>query len=115
MKKSLSKNNQKFEKKLKQKQSKVLYMCTHICMCMGTKTISIMDDAYDLLVRNRRKGESFSSVIRRIAEKKKDIMEFAGIWKNKDDEEIEEVKENIIKFRKKATSDLLRKIKDDKY
>lgn len=88
-------------------------MCTRMCMCMGTKTISIMDDAYDLLVRNRRKGESFSSVIRRITEKKRDIMEFAGIWQNKSDEEIEDMKKFINDLGKKATKDLLRKTKHD--
>ncbi|HSZ09967.1 MAG TPA: antitoxin VapB family protein [Steroidobacteraceae bacterium] len=33
---------------------------------MATKTISIETDAYDLLVKNKRRTESFSEVIRRL-------------------------------------------------
>ena len=90
-------------------------MCTHMCIGMGTKNISIMDDAYHLLAKNRRKGESFSNVIRRIALKKKDIMDFAGSWKNVSDEEAEKIKEDISNLKKKATRDLIRKLKDDRY
>ena len=33
---------------------------------MGTKTISIADDAYDRLLAAKREGESFSDVVRRL-------------------------------------------------
>ena len=82
-------------------------MCTHMCMCMGTKTISIMDDAYNLLLKSKHKGESFSNVIRRIITSKKDVMNFAGAWKNISNEEAEEMKKNIIKMRKKSTKEIL--------
>ena len=49
-----------------------------MCTQMGTKTISIMDDVYKLLLRNKMRSESFSDVIRRNLKKKRDIMEFAG-------------------------------------
>ena len=62
-----------------------------MCICMGTKTISIMDDAYDLLNRNKSKNESFSDVIRKLATTKKDIMRFAGIL-NISSDEAEEIK-----------------------
>ena len=42
---------------------------------MGTKTITIMDDVYELLARNKRKDESFSEELRRIVPKKGNIME----------------------------------------
>jgi predicted CopG family antitoxin len=67
------------------------YTDTH----MGTKTISIMDDVYELLVKNRRDNESFSDVIRRALSKKKDIMKFAGIWKDMPPERIEAMKKAI--------------------
>lgn len=76
---------------------------------MGTKNISIMDDVYRILVRNRMGGESFSEVIRRNFSRKKDIMEFAGAWKDMREEEAEEMKEKIRELRKKSTKELLHK------
>ena len=78
---------------------------------MGTKTISIMDDAYNLLKNERQKGESFSEVIRRITRKQKDIMKFAGVWKDLFDQDIEKMKKDIILLRKKATKDLRKRLK----
>jgi predicted CopG family antitoxin len=47
---------------------------------MATKTISIMDDAYERLLRVKLKDESFSDVVRRLTEKKKgDLLKYAGI------------------------------------
>ena len=57
---------------------------------MPTKTISITIEAYERLKREKLEGESFSDVIIRLTEKnKKDLLEFAGAWK--EDEEIEKV------------------------
>jgi predicted CopG family antitoxin len=80
-------------------------------MWMATKTLTIMDDVYDLLVRNKRVGESFSDVLRRVLSKKKSILEFAGAWADIDDEEAEEMKKNIKKLREDSTKELLRKYK----
>ena len=77
---------------------------------MGTKNISIMDDVYRILVRNRMGSESFSEVIRRNFSRKKDIMEFAGAWKDMREEETEEMKEKIRELRKKSTKELLDKL-----
>lgn len=53
---------------------------------MPTKTITITLEAYERLKREKRKGESFSDVIIRLTEKKKDLLEFAGKWKDSGDE-----------------------------
>ena len=74
-----------------------------------------MDDAYDLLVKNKHKGESFSSVIRRIADKKENIMKFAGAWKDMTDEEADKIKDTIQELREKSTRDLIKKLKNDSY
>ncbi|MCD4759849.1 hypothetical protein K8R33_03100 [archaeon] len=42
---------------------------------------------------------------------KKDIMEFAGIWKNLSNKEIEDMKKEIMKLRKRGTKAMLRKVK----
>jgi len=66
---------------------------------MGTKTISIMDDVYELLVRNKKPNESFSDELRRIVSKNGDIMECAGLWADIGDKEAEEMKNFIKEFR----------------
>ncbi len=78
---------------------------------MGTKNISIMDDVYDKLTARKGAHESFSDVIRRTLEGKKDIMEFAGAWKDMSDKDFEELKESVEKLRKSSTDELLRKFK----
>lgn len=79
---------------------------------MGTKTISIMNDVHSLLLMNKLKNESFSDVIRRVLSKKKNIMKFAGAWKNVSDEVINDMKLRIRKLRKNSTDTLL---KNDMY
>ncbi len=59
--------------------------------------------------KNKRKRESFSSVIRRKTKKNKNIMDFAGAWKNTSDKEARKIKEDIYNLRKKSTKDLVRK------
>jgi len=81
-------------------------MCTH--MCMTTKTISIMEDAYKILLARKRKNESFSQLIRRELINKGDIMEFAGSLKKLSDKDISEIKNNIENLRKRSTKELLR-------
>jgi len=84
-----------------------------MCICMGTKTISIMDDAYNILLRKKQKEESFSDVIRRIAGNKKDIMNFAGAWKDLSDKDTEVIKKTIMDLRKNSTLELKKKIKEN--
>lgn len=79
---------------------------------MGTKTISIMDDVHSLLLMNKMKNESFSDLIRRVLSKKKNIMKFAGAWKNVSDKTINDMKLRIKKLRKNSTGALL---KNDMY
>lgn len=44
---------------------------------MGTKTISLTDDAYHRLKQMKKPGESFSDVVRRLTGRE-DLMRFAG-------------------------------------
>ena len=83
---------------------------------MGTKTITIMDDAYKILASRKNKDESFSEVIRKIVSEKQDIMKFAGTWKNISDKEADAMKKKIASIRRKSTIDMLKKLnKDDMY
>ncbi len=48
---------------------------------MSTKTLSVDEEAYELLKKEKGKDESFSDVIKKIA-KEKSLMEIAGIWED---------------------------------
>ena len=86
---------------------------THTCTrtLMGTKTITIMDDAYELLVRQKRPNESFSEEIRRIVPKKVDLMQFAGAWSHISDKEIKQMKKDIEDMNRMAGKNFLRSMK----
>lgn len=67
---------------------------------MGTKTLTIMEDAYDLLSRNKMGGESFSEEIRRILSgtKKTSLSDFFGIIS---DDVGEEMVKDLNKIKRK--------------
>jgi predicted CopG family antitoxin len=60
-------------------------MYTYIVM--GTKTISITDEAYEALVNEKINRESFTETILRITKKKGKLSESFGKWKMTDKEE----------------------------
>ena len=95
------------------KKSKDLYTHTHTHTCMTTKTITIMDDAYMLLLRNKMKNESFSEVIRKHFKRKKSILEFAGAWKDMSDKDDKELRENIRKVRESFSKSIAKKVKEN--
>ena len=67
---------------------------------MATKTISIMDDAYEMLKALKTPEESFSDEIRRLTSAKGSIMEFAGAWKDISDKEAKKMENAINKMRR---------------
>ncbi len=72
-------------------------MCTH----MASKNISITEEAYGLLLENKKENESFSKeIIRNFSKKKVDLMQFYGA--GKEDRELwDEVEKNILERRKR--------------
>ncbi|MCH8004122.1 MAG: antitoxin VapB family protein [Nanoarchaeota archaeon] len=75
---------------------------------MTTKTITIMNDVYERLVRNKKKDESFSEELRRIVPEKGNIMECAGLWADLSDKDVDEIKNNIKEYGKAVTKSLLK-------
>lgn len=75
-------------------------MFKHTRKFMATKTITITEDAYNALAREKRKHESFSQVIRRTFIKKGDISRFIGAWKDMDEKTVEELHNNVEQIRK---------------
>ena len=49
---------------------------------MGSKTISLDDEAYKRLKREKNANESFSDVVKRLTRpvKHKSLVDFAGVW-----------------------------------
>ena len=48
---------------------------------MDTKTIALDREAYELLRRRKRKDESFSDAVKRIARQARPLSDFAGVWR----------------------------------
>ncbi len=48
---------------------------------MEVKTIALDREAYDLLRKRKRKDESFSDAVKRIAREARPLSHFAGAWK----------------------------------
>ncbi|MFB6215857.1 MAG: antitoxin VapB family protein, partial [Candidatus Aenigmatarchaeota archaeon] len=75
---------------------RVRYIQIHVCVLlinseqMGTKTISLSEDAYDRLKRLKKENESFSDLVRRITRKIK-FKNFHGILGEKAAEELQEI------------------------
>ena len=75
-------------------------MCLSLCLNMA-KTITISEEAYKLLLSEKR-GESFSDVIiRLIKSNKKNIMDYAGIWADISDEEVSKLFKDLEKMWKR--------------
>lgn len=55
---------------------------------MGTKTISLADDAYERLKAAKREGESFSDVVRRLTQGVT-LAEYHGVLEGETAEELE--------------------------
>ena len=61
-------------------------MCTHT-FSMGTKTITIKEEAYNALLHEKMDKESFTDTILRITKKTGKLMDCFGTWKMTDSEE----------------------------
>ena len=53
------------------------------------KTITISDEAYKALLREKRPNESFSATILRLVRSKTSLLDLAGAWKDADPKRLE--------------------------
>ncbi|MBI4139505.1 antitoxin VapB family protein [Candidatus Woesearchaeota archaeon] len=77
---------------------------------MTTKTLTIMEDAYDLLLQNKRKEESFSDVVRRVLstrQRKRTLQDLFGILS---EEEGAKILEDLKKIRRERSSRVLSRV-----
>jgi predicted CopG family antitoxin len=76
---------------------------------MGVKTITVTEEAYRLLAKEKKEDESFSQVIKRLAKERGRLSDSLGAWKMSDDE-AEQIfsslrrnwKESTVRLRSKA-------------
>lgn len=78
---------------------------------MGTKNISIMEDVYELLVRSKRKEQSFSDIIRKEFSKKGKISECAGILSDLTEKQFSEMEKAIKKSKSYTRKHIMEKLK----
>ncbi len=64
---------------------------------MATKTITIVEDAYNALKREKMKDESFSKTILRLTQRRGSLMDSVGAWKHMTDKEEKRIKKIIEK------------------
>jgi predicted CopG family antitoxin len=55
---------------------------------MPVETVTLSEDAYAALAALKRKGESFSDVVLRLARGSRSLLEFAGDWKDYPEEKM---------------------------
>jgi len=80
-------------------------------MSMTTKTLTIMKDAYNLLLDNKLENESFSEEIRRILSKKsKKLSDFFGVLSKETGNSMMKDLERIRKGQIKLTKERLAKL-----
>lgn len=72
---------------------------------MTSKTISVSEDAYELLKKMKLKDESFTETIRRLAKRRK-LTTCAGLWNDVTDEEMEDYLTAINDLRRSAKDSL---------
>jgi putative antitoxin of VapBC-like toxin-antitoxin system len=51
-----------------------------ICIFMSSRNIAVQKTVYDLLLREKRAGESFTALFRRLLDQRGGIEEVAGGW-----------------------------------
>jgi len=67
---------------------------------MASKNLAVREKVYRKLLEAKKGDESFSDVIERLLEGKRDLMAFAGVFS--DDREFERVAEDMKTVRKKT-------------
>jgi len=67
---------------------------------MEVKTVGLDRDAYERLKAEKRAGESFSDVVKRLTRKRRPISDFAGAWKDLPERDVREFDEAVRDVRK---------------
>ncbi|HLY76275.1 MAG TPA: antitoxin VapB family protein [Thermoplasmata archaeon] len=66
---------------------------------METTSIAVDREAYDLLRSQKRPGESFSQVVKRLAKNRRPLASFVGAWKDLPEKTVREIEANRKRLR----------------
>ncbi len=66
---------------------------------MSAKTVALDTEAYEMLRRQRRTGETFSEAVKRLSGRRRSILAYAGIWKDIPTEELERIRSFLTEGR----------------
>jgi predicted CopG family antitoxin len=66
---------------------------------METTSIAVDREAYDLLRRQKRPGESFSQVVKRLANNRRPLASFVGAWKDLPEKTVRQIQSNRKRIR----------------
>ena len=78
---------------------------------MGVKTLTITEEAYQLLAREKKTKESFSEVIKRLTNERGKLTDSLGTWKM-DDQEEQRIFSELETHWKKASPKLRNRTED---
>ena len=73
---------------------------------MPSKNVSLKEEIYELICREKLPDESFSDAIERLVKRRGKLMDAIDSWEDIDEEEVNKIEKNIEKARKKFTSDI---------
>ncbi len=79
-----------------------IYICICRVMRMVSKTISVTEEVYDLLDKEKLPGESFSETLTRLVKDKGAISDIAGAWADLTVEESTSIERGMDDVRKSA-------------
>jgi predicted CopG family antitoxin len=84
------------------------YTFNNYIQCVKTsvaaKTIALDHEAYALLAKSKRPGETFSDVVKRTVRPRRPLTDFAGVWKGMDRKQWTEINAVIAKGRRPDVS-----------
>ncbi|MBS3790982.1 MAG: antitoxin VapB family protein [Candidatus Thermoplasmatota archaeon] len=75
---------------------------------MTSKTISVKEEVYDMLEKEKLPKESFSDTLTRLIKDKGKISDLAGAWSDLDEKELESIEKGMKKVRGSADERVLR-------
>jgi predicted CopG family antitoxin len=68
---------------------------------MAAKTVALDPEAYEMLRRQRRAGETFSDAVKRLSGRRRSLLDFAGIWKEIPSEDLERIRTFLAEGRRR--------------
>ncbi|MFO7992042.1 MAG: antitoxin VapB family protein [Thermoplasmata archaeon] len=73
---------------------------------MTSKNVSLKEEVYELISREKIPGESFSDTLERLVNRRGKLMDAVMSWEKVDGEEVDIIEDNIEKVRRKFTTDV---------